>query len=51
MTGAANRKYFYEVLEQCCESQTYAFGSIIMIDVDDFKLYNQLYGTGRGMMP
>lgn len=48
LTGAANRKYFYEVLEQCCESQTYAFGSIIMIDVDDFKLYNQLYGTGAG---
>lgn len=48
LTGAANRKYFYEILKQCCESQSYDFGSIIMIDVDDFKLYNQLYGTDAG---
>lgn len=48
LTGVANRRYFYEVLEQCCESQAYDFGSLVMIDVDDFKLYNQLYGTEAG---
>ena len=48
LTGVANRRYFYEVLEQCCDSEAYDFGSLVMIDVDDFKLYNQLYGTEAG---
>ena len=48
LTGVANRKYFYEVMQQCCESGQYEFGSLLMVSVDDFKLYNQLYGAEAG---
>lgn len=48
LTGVANRKYFYEMLQQCCESGRFDYGTLLMINVDDFKLYNQLYGAEAG---
>lgn len=48
LTGVANRKYFYEMLQQCCEAGSYEFGTLLMVNVDDFKLYNQLYGNEAG---
>lgn len=48
LTGLFNRKRFYELLEEQfnkCRDQSLA---LIMISVDDFKLYNQLYGTQEG---
>ncbi len=32
----------------CCTQGNYAFGALLMINVDDFKLYNQLYGDEEG---
>lgn len=48
LTGVANRKYFYEMIQQCCESGLFDYGTLLMINVDDFKLYNQLYGAEAG---
>lgn len=48
LTGVANRKYFYEMLQLCCESGEHEFGTLLMVNVDDFKLYNQLYGAEAG---
>ena len=45
LTGLLNRKYFLEVLnkefEENCESSL----ALVIINIDDFKLYNQLYGN------
>lgn len=48
LTGVANRRRLFEVLEACAHQQLFAFGSFIMVSVDDFKLYNQLYGDEAG---
>lgn len=48
LTGVANRKHFFEMLQICCESQKYEFGTLLIVNVDDFKLYNQLYGSDAG---
>ncbi len=48
LTGVANRKYFYEMIQECCESGQFDFGTLLMLNVDDFKLYNQLYGAEAG---
>jgi hypothetical protein len=48
LTGLYNRKCFYELLQQeyeACQSESLA---LVMIDIDDFKLYNQLYGNREG---
>lgn len=48
LTGLLNRKYFYESLEEQigkCEGSSL---SLIIFNVDDFKLYNQLYGNHEG---
>lgn len=48
LTGLLNRKYFYETLveeQKKCENSSLA---LIFIDIDDFKLYNQLYGLREG---
>ena len=48
MTGLYNRKYFYEILEKeysRCEGRSLA---LIVFNMDDFRLYNQLYGTKEG---
>lgn len=50
LTGLYNRKCFYELLHEeylKCKNDALA---LIMIDIDDFKLYNQLYGNQEGDM-
>ncbi len=48
LTGLLNRKYFYEILEDEMEKNKNGALSLIMVSVDDFKLYNQLYGAEEG---
>ena len=48
MTGLLNRKYFYEVLNMEFEKNKDGSLALAMINVDDFKLYNQLYGMKEG---
>lgn len=48
LTGVANRKCFYETMQSCCTRRNYTFGTLLIINVDDFKLYNQLYGDEAG---
>ncbi len=44
MTGLLNRKYFYEVLNEELSIKTgEASLALMIINVDDFKLYNQLW--------
>lgn len=48
LTGLLNRKYFYEVLEKeymRCRDHSLA---LMILNLDDFKLYNQLYGNLEG---
>ena len=49
MTGLLNRKYFYEVLNEELEKNREASLALAIINVDDFKLYNQLYGVKRSV--
>jgi diguanylate cyclase (GGDEF)-like protein/PAS domain S-box-containing protein len=46
LTGLCNRRYFYELLEREVESvDRYGdFLSLIMLDIDSFKIYNDTYG-------
>ena len=48
LTGLLNRKYFYEILEEEIEKNKYGSLGLVMVSVDDFKLYNQLYGAEEG---
>ena len=48
MTGLLNRKYFYEVLNEEFEINRDGSLALAIINVDDFKLYNQLYGQKEG---
>lgn len=48
MTGLLNRKYFYEVLNQEFEKNKDGSLALVLFNVDDFKLYNQLYGVKEG---
>ena len=43
LTGAYNRRYLEEQLKENCPA-----GGIAVIDIDDFKLYNDLYGHDVG---
>ncbi|MDO5418136.1 MAG: diguanylate cyclase [Lachnospiraceae bacterium] len=45
LTGLLNRKCFYEVLEEAYRKCSRTSLSLLILNVDDFKLYNQLYGT------
>lgn len=45
LTGLLNRKYFYEVLQQEYEKNKNGSLALIILNLDDFKLYNQLYGN------
>ena len=48
MTGLFNRKYFHKYLgEQMAECKDSAL-SILVLDLDRFKLYNELYGFSEG---
>ena len=42
MTGLLNRKYFHEVLHEEFEKNKDGSLALALINVDDFKLYNQL---------
>lgn len=44
LTGLLNRKHFYQELERIHEEDPQRIMSVIMLNLDDFKLYNQLYG-------
>lgn len=44
LTGLLNRKYFYEVLQSEFDAHKDASLALLIINIDDFKLYNQLYG-------
>lgn len=48
LTGLLNRKYFTEVLNEEFEKNKEGSLALIIINLDDFKLYNQLYGTRQG---
>ncbi|MDO5590434.1 MAG: diguanylate cyclase [Lachnospiraceae bacterium] len=48
LTGLLNRKYFYEVLNEEFENNRESSLALAIINVDDFKLYNQLYGVREG---
>lgn len=48
LTGLFNRKRFYEAIHEQFEKRTDHAMALVMISVDDFKLYNQLYGAQEG---
>lgn len=48
LTGLLNRKYFYEALEENIKKCSSASLALIIFNVDDFKLYNELYGNQEG---
>lgn len=48
LTGLLNRKYFYEILDEEFEKNKEGSLALILMNIDDFKLYNQLYGNHQG---
>lgn len=48
LTSLINRKFFFELLEREFERCRDTALSLCLLNVDDFKLYNQLYGTQEG---
>ncbi len=48
LTGLLNRKYFYETLDKLYNENPSASLALIILSLDDFKLYNQLYGNCEG---
>lgn len=48
LTGLLNRKYFYEVLQEQYDKNKDGSLALIILNIDDFKLYNQLYGNKEG---
>jgi len=48
LTGLLNRKYFYETLERLYSENPSSALALIILNLDDFKLYNQLYGNKEG---
>lgn len=48
LTGLVNSKFFFEILEHDFEKyRDYAL-SLCLINIDNFKLFNQMYGTHEG---
>ena len=47
LTGLYNRKYFLELLQQEFEEHHDASLVLVLLNIDDFKLFNQLYGTSQ----
>lgn len=48
LTGLYNRKCFYETAAELFEQTRGKSLALIHLNLDDFKLYNQLYGTANG---
>ena len=48
MTGLINFKFFYDILDREFEKCKDTALSLCLINIDDFKQYNQLYGTNEG---
>lgn len=48
LTGLLNRKCFYQVLQEEFEKNRERSLALIILNLDDFKLYNQLYGYREG---
>lgn len=48
LTGLLNRKYFYEIINEEYEKNINGSLALIILNIDDFKLYNQLYGNKEG---
>lgn len=48
LTKLYNHRYFHEVLGQYIQENTCETFSVAMVDVDLFKLYNDLYGHSAG---
>lgn len=48
LTGVYNYRYFMEELHKEFELCGQECLTLLYVDVDDFKLYNQLYGAGEG---
>ncbi len=48
LTGLLNRKYFHNVLQREYEKNKDRSLALIILNIDDFKLYNQLYGNKEG---
>ncbi|MDD2371339.1 MAG: diguanylate cyclase [Firmicutes bacterium] len=45
LTGVLNRKYFFELFSEIFENCSKGSLALVIINIDDFKLYNQLYGV------
>jgi diguanylate cyclase (GGDEF)-like protein/putative nucleotidyltransferase with HDIG domain len=48
LTGLLNRKYFYETIQEEYEKNKDHSLALVILNIDDFKLYNQLYGNKEG---
>ncbi|OPJ55296.1 sensor domain-containing diguanylate cyclase/phosphohydrolase [Alkalithermobacter paradoxus] len=48
LTGLYNHRYFHEVLSKLIDTKIMDVFSVALIDVDHFKLYNDLYGHFEG---
>ncbi len=48
LTGLINRKYFMELMEREFDRYKETALSLCLLNVDDFKRYNQLYGSQEG---
>lgn len=48
LTGLINRKYFYECLNEAYLNKADSPLALILVSIDDVRLYNQLYGNKEG---
>lgn len=48
LTGVLNRRCFYELIQSEFEKNKDGSLALILINLDDFKLFNQLYGVKQG---